>query len=341
MARSVTSATYYNEINRYAAQWLRNLMADGLIPDGVVDTRSIVDVHPDDLDGFRHCHFFAGIGGWALALHLARWPADREIWTASCPCQPFSDAGRRAGEDDDRHLWPVVARLLRERRRATIVGEQVASRLGLAWLDGVSADLEAAGYAVGASDLCAASVGAPHIRQRLYWVGDADSARAGRDGRSIPQPQASTGQRDRSHGHGAQVPSALDRRLADDDEPRRERKPTARLRRGASGNDAHGRSPCDGMADATCHGRERREGAAGPPRGGSPARDSSDHEGWHHVELVECREPRGVKHRPLVPGVVPLVDGFPGRVGQVRAYGNAIVPQVAATFLSAFLACRP
>lgn len=93
---------YYNEINKYAAEWLRNLIAAGLVPPGDVDERSIVDVQPDDLRGYVQCHFFAGIGGWAYAARLAGWPDDRELWTGSCPCQPFSSAG--GGDVDSRTL---------------------------------------------------------------------------------------------------------------------------------------------------------------------------------------------------------------------------------------------
>jgi len=59
---------YYNEIDPYAAQWLRNLIAAGHIAPGEVDTRSILDVSPSDLTGFTQCHFFAGIGVWSHAL---------------------------------------------------------------------------------------------------------------------------------------------------------------------------------------------------------------------------------------------------------------------------------
>src|SRR5690606_14318827 len=167
---------YYNEHDPFAAEWLREQIADGLIAPGVVDERSIVDVESADLAGFRQVHFFAGIGGWSYALRLAGWPDDRPVWTGSCPCQPFSTAGQGRGTADERHLWPEMARLIRECRPAVVFGEQVASPAGLEWLDGVSADLENEGYAVGAADLCAAGVGAPHIRQRLFWVGVADGA---------------------------------------------------------------------------------------------------------------------------------------------------------------------
>ena len=76
-------AAYYNEIDPHAAQHLRNLIDAGHIAPGVVDTRSIEDVTPNDLIGFNQCHFFAGIGGWSLALRRAGWPDSRPAWTAS------------------------------------------------------------------------------------------------------------------------------------------------------------------------------------------------------------------------------------------------------------------
>ena len=62
---------YYNENDRFAAQWLRELIRDELIPNGVVDERTILDVSPAEVRGFAHCHFFAGIAGWSEALRLA------------------------------------------------------------------------------------------------------------------------------------------------------------------------------------------------------------------------------------------------------------------------------
>jgi len=164
---------YYNENNPHAAAWLQNLMDAGAIAPGVVDDRSISDVRPSDLIGFTQCHFFAGIGGWSAALRLAGWSDSRPVWTGSCPCQPFSTGGKGATFDDERHLWPDWFWLIDQCRPNTIFGEQVASPNGFKWFDLVSSDLEAKNYAIGAADLCAASVGAPHIRQRLYWVADA------------------------------------------------------------------------------------------------------------------------------------------------------------------------
>ena len=170
--------TWYNENDPKTAAWLRELIAQGHLPSGNVDTRSIADITPADCPATSH--FFAGIGGWPLALRMAGWAGD--VWTGSCPCQPFSSAGKRKGTDDERHLWPTWFRLIAECRPATIFGEQVSSRLGREWLAGVRADLETLGYAVGAADLCAASVGAPHIRQRLFWVAFADGWDTGPEG---------------------------------------------------------------------------------------------------------------------------------------------------------------
>lgn len=160
---------YYNEIDEHAADTLENLISMGLIAPGVVDRRSIVDVRPSDLRGFTQCHFFAGIGIWSLALRGAGWPDDRPVWTGSCPCQPFSAAGKGDGFADERHLWPFWFHLIEECRPPEVLGEQVASKDGLGWLDLVFADMEGAGYPIGATDLCAAGVGSPNIRQRLFF----------------------------------------------------------------------------------------------------------------------------------------------------------------------------
>ena len=171
----MNARAYYNEIEPYPAQWLRNLIAEGLIAPGDVDERSIVDVQPDDLKGYTQCHFFAGIGGWSYALRLAGWPDDRPVWTGSCPCQPFSAAGKGKASSDERHLWPAWFRLIQACRPERVFGEQVEAAIGWGWLDLVYSDLEKEGYTVGAAVLPACGVGAQHIRQRLWFVANAAS----------------------------------------------------------------------------------------------------------------------------------------------------------------------
>ncbi|EGO6390916.1 DNA cytosine methyltransferase [Salmonella enterica] len=147
---NVRNLAYYNEIDTFAAQWLRNLIDAGHIAPGIVDTRSIEDVTPNDLKGFTQCHFFAGIGVWSYALRLAGWPDDKPIWTGSCPCQPFSQAGKGKGFDDERHLWPAFHWLIAQCRPVCVAGEQSASADAALWLDLVQTDMEAVGYAFGA-----------------------------------------------------------------------------------------------------------------------------------------------------------------------------------------------
>lgn len=286
---------YYNENDPRAAAWLRELIKAGHIAPGDVDERSILDVTPFDVAGYDQCHFFAGIGGWSYALRLAGWSDARNVWTGSCPCQPFSAAGRGDGIEDDRHLWPCWYSLIRECRPAVVFGEQVASPAGLGWLDIVHADLEEARYAVGAADLCAASIGAPHIRQRLYFVADCDSdrfeERRQHDGESQQQHSGSSA---------------------------------------ALGGDVGGRGSIGVALGNTGGSRGGRDSGAVPQTQGSDWRGL-----WSVPDESFITGPDG-KRRPIKPGLEPLVNGLPGRVGLLRGYGNAIVPQVAATFIKAY-----
>ena len=177
---------YYNENDKQTCAWLRELIKQDLIAPGDVDERDIRDVRSDDLVQFEQIHFFAGIGVWSYALRQAGWPDDRPVLTGSCPCQPFSSAGKKDGTKDKRHLWPEMYRLIaglpKGQRPPTIFGEQVAQKTGQAWFDAVQADLARENYAAGLVVFPACSVGAPHLRQRLYWFADrvADSDSRGR-----------------------------------------------------------------------------------------------------------------------------------------------------------------
>ncbi|EBR0084932.1 DNA cytosine methyltransferase [Salmonella enterica subsp. enterica serovar Wangata] len=299
---------YYNEIDPFAAQWLRNLIDAGHIAPGVVDTRSIEEVTANDLKGFTQCHFFAGIGVWSYALRCAGWPDDRPVWTGSCPCQPFSACGKKKGKSDKRHLFPVWFRLISQCKPGVIFGEQVASNDGLDWFDDVQNNLENAEYAFAGFDLCAAGFGAPHIRQRLYWV--ADTGSNGRKGRLSGWQDS---QRETVNGSVGCSGAAF--RLADTHD---EQRPLA-VSTGSAG-DVPAKRDEDSETPSGCGG----DLWAGAVNGF-----------WSGADWLLCRDG---KFRPVKPGLSPLANGVAGRVGQLRAYGNAIVAPVAEAFIKAYMA---
>lgn len=265
---------YYNEWDPHAAQWLCNLIKNNIIAPGDVDQRSIKDVKADDLKKYTQCHFFAGIGGWSIALRAARWGDDRPIWTGSCPCQPFSCGGRQKGHGDERNLWPHWNGLIGECKPPKIFGEQVDRSITFGWWDKVASDLEAQNYAVASSVLPAYSVGSPHERNRIIFVAD---------------PEHNWIQERR-------------------------------------GIEAIG---FEGKRSPRICGNVRQSG----------------------VEQKECLFPTPPLLRNIAfsekdpwkvePELGRVVNGFSGRTQQLRAYGNAIVPQVAQAFIEAFMDCQP
>lgn len=307
---------WYNENDPKAAAWLRELIKEGHIAKGIVDERSIEDVTPDELTGFAQCHFFAGIGGWSYALRLAGWPDDRPVWTGSCPCQPFSAAGKRGGFADERHLWPAWHWLIRQCRPSIVFGEQVAN--ALPWFDLVSTDLEGEGYACGAAIMGAHSVGAPHIRQRIYWMAKSMRESSERRARSLSRAQAALSGARQLNGNSAD-------RLADGGEAGELAfAESEQLHRGGDSGRWGGEPADNGELGYTNKPRSQ---------GFIECRDGADKRApWASSMALHCTDG---KSRPVEPGTFPLAHGVPGRVGLLRGYGNAIVPQVAAAFIEA------
>ena len=364
---------YYNDFDKKACAWLRELIKASVIPDGIVDDRSITDVTANDLRGFTQCHFFAGIGGWSRALQIAGWPADRSVWTGSCPCQPFSSAGKGDGKSDERHLWPSFARLIAECRPDVVFGEQVEGAIKHGWIDDLQADMEREDYAVGYAVLGAHSLGAPHIRQRLYWV--ADSSKPGLE--RLPGDGDRIDKQGREHeieaGHvaegGAFVRMENPTRIGWGGGSASVQRGVERPQQVKGYSDMGGLANADGEQDNSTdegrlHAKSCCKSAAFRVANAQGDRDRSSEKrpGQEQIELVarRAREPscldgrqpcqnnsfwgaadwlfcRDGKWRPVESGTFPLADGVHGRVGLLRGYGNAIVPQVAAEFVKAFM----
>ena len=321
---------YYNEIDPFAAAWLAELIKAGHIAPGEVDTRSIEDVTPNDLAGFVQCHFFAGIAVWSYALRRAGWPDDRPVWTGSCPCQPFSAAGKGKGFADERHLWPAWFHLISQRRPGVIFGEQVAAKDGRAWLNLVQTDLEGVDYTCGAVDTCSAGFGAPHIRQRLYWVANAEScgSRAGlchreqaEQRRKVITDIGSTGRLGDTEHCGCQrgdTPGTRPGSIV----------PPIEISRLANANNQY-------------QGATRNATGAGNYSGASVADelDNGRRPGpvnghWGDADWLFCRDG---KWRATESGTFPLVNGAANRVGRLRGYGNAINAIQAESFIKTFI----
>ena len=360
---------YYNEIDPKCCAWLAALMEEGWITRGDIDNRSIEDVRPSDVKGYDRAHFFAGIAVWDYALNQARW-GNRPVWTGSCPCQPFSAAGKGSGFADERHLWPAFFHLISERRPKHVFGEQVASKDGLAWLDLVQSDLERAGYACGAVDTCAAGFGAPHIRQRLYWV--ADAAMFGCE--QEQNERSAELLREVLEQEKGRIESCNQRSIFDElanaeEHGRPERKPFGgRSMEGVSERRTDGcpiGSAIGELANSHDEGlqgrRERRDSpgecVAGP--GGMELQNGSTgptNGYWQDVDWLFCRDG---KWRPTESIAVEMDDGLAARLGYMRiggryslnplvqkgenrvmrlkGYGNAIVAPQAQAFIETYM----
>ncbi|EEX0000016.1 DNA cytosine methyltransferase [Salmonella enterica] len=344
-------AAYYNEIDPFAAQWLRNLISGGHIAPGEVDERSIEDVTPDELRGFTQCHFFAGIGVWSHSLRLAGWPDDKPVWTGSCPCQPFSAAGKGDGFADERHLWPAFFHLISECRPQHVFGEQVASGNANTSFDLVQADMEGMDYAFGIVPFTSAGIGAPHIRERAYWVANAscehESAAGNETGIAARLRSSSIdGMADASGERFNRIDSLL------------QRKESGRFTESLPETTGFGTS-CR-LGDSNNSRLERHfgddgaagwEGAAGSVT--SPSLHSRPLEVngfWRDADWLFCRDGQW---RPVESGTFPLVARFAkslghgksslramagrNRTGRLKGYGNAINAQAAAEFIRAYM----
>ena len=339
---------YYNEFDKDAAAQLRVLIAEGLISPGIVDERSIEDVRPDELAGYAQCHFFAGIGVWSFALRLAGWPDDKPVWTGSCPCQPFSAAGKGDGFADERHLWPHFYHLISQRRPAIILGEQVAAKAVGPWIDLVHADLEGVGYAFGCVPFPSAGVGAPHIRDRTYWVADANSG-AERHEHFCRDLDEVVGEKSSISGDAGAC--FIDRLGCPDNQgPQGHTRNDGATGRGGSAGSIAVAGVFGGVADHLMQQRPdgqpgvcdvndahgRLEGAATAAGLCGNSRPGPTNGLWADADWLLCRDG---KWRPVEPGTFPLAPAgtFRNRVAALRGAGNAINLKAAQAFIESVM----
>lgn len=293
---------------------------------------------------WRHLGLFSGIGGFALACRMVggietvgfcerepyaqkvlkkHWPdvpicndihemkgndyGTIDLITGGFPCQPYSLAGERRGNEDDRALWPQMLRVISEARPAWVLGENVPGIITLA-LDGVLADLEAQGYACETLCIPACGVDARHRRERIWIV-------AHRTGNGWRQGKQDTGRS--FEGTGARPQSGSwndDRALAD-----------------SSGWENLGREPRD-MAEASGCGQR---GNAAPDAGGQNVALSNGINGRAGAGGENGAEAGDDCRWLAEPELGRVAHGIPRRVDRLRGLGNAIVPQGAAEIIAA------
>lgn len=298
----------------------------------------------------RHGSLFAGIGGNELAAQWMGWEnvfsvecdpfcqkvlrhhfptthhygdirkfdgtkyrGQIDILTGGFPCQPFSAAGRRRGTEDDRFLWPEMLRVIREIQPAWIVAENVrgiTTQGGGVVFERVCAELEENGFEVQPFCIPACAVGAPHRRERMWFI-----ARRRGEGNYPEKPDSST-------------PNSTSERL--------ERREWTSAQGDSDGFTAHDCNAADTQHDgfASSKGQQKAQGMEQQPRreeeqkGSFKSKGSNTRpaicwsESWLQAATRLCRVDDGLP-RELDGITVPR-----WRKESLKAYGNSIVPQV-------------
>ena len=211
-----------------------------------------------------------------------------DIITGGYPCQPFSVAGRKKGEEDPRHLWPEMFRLIKELRPSWVIGENVSGHIKLG-LDTVLKNLESEGYSARTFSISASSVGANHQRERVWIVANA-----------------------RQHERGFQ-PSGNQEGIR----PR-----TFEKTKRSSAADKTSRSGTreETLANAECIGQQRQ---GKPVRPSSSTKDSDGQTSWSYDGSQRAEGWWNIE-----PNVGRVAHGVSSRVDRLKSLGNSLVPQI-------------
>ena len=237
-----------------------------------------------------------------------------DIITGGYPCQPFSVAGRKKGEEDPRHLWPEYFRLIKELRPSWVIGENVSGHIKLG-LDTVLENLESEGYSARTFSISASSVGAKHQRERIWIVANArqhggrieptgNSEGTGRGSLETTKRSADTDTISRSSERGKTMANSVEFGL----EKHGHSETTESIKRGKT------------MADTNVEGRQgrihRRQNKEWESQQRHFGRNSAAHgqqgQNWWDIE----------------PELGRVAHGIPNRVDRLKGLGNSLVPQI-------------
>lgn len=311
----------------------------------------------------KHLDLFAGIGGFSLAAHWAGWETvawceiDKfcqkiltkrfpnaaahgdiknlngyeyrgtvDIISGGFPCQPYSVAGQRRGNTDDRVLWPEMLRVIREVQPSWIVGENVAGIISMDF-EQVCTDLEGEGYKVQAFIIPACAVGAIHRRDRIWII--AQNSDSVRRNESIGKKESNTaGFRESCAGNEQRIYNETD--VANSDrlrEPQQEG--GVKNVAGRVGDSCF--KACRVDSNSVRIGRENGRYGADEVNA-DQEREKEDNE-FRDLDWGCCKQGVEIWQPNDSSDILRAAYGVPGRVdgrgNRIKGIGNAIVPQVA------------
>jgi DNA (cytosine-5)-methyltransferase 1 len=261
--------------------------------------------------------------------HLFRGAAD--IITGGYPCQPFSAAGKRAGADDPRHLWPFIRQHVQTIKPARCFFENVEGHISLG-LSSVISDLEEDSYRATWGIFSAEEVGAPHRRKRVFIMGDSEY-----DGLLASEKRGS----DLEDGYRAKERQIEAVELKGAGQPNCGANLSASNEvadtgsKGLQGGEGGGGTSKKGQSDRhSTTGSEELPNAVGTRSEAGLSRQKRSNKEGHAGKLnyscsQQCRGKNSVQWS-VEPGLGRVVDGCANRVDRIRLLGNGVVPQTAA-----------